>query len=254
MPHADRNLAHAVDPGRAVIANAMQTDTMRERLIVGLDVPSLKEAEKAVRELDGVVSFYKIGYQLAFAGGLDFARELASGGKKIFLDMKLLDIDNTVAKGVENIVKMGMTMLTLHAYPKTMRAAVEAARGSELCLLAVTVLTSMDEQDVIDAGYEYDPHTLVLRRAEQALHAGMGGIVCSAAETEAVRRIVGPDMAAVTPGIRPAGSDHGDQKRVMTPADAIRSGSSHLVVGRPIVAAADRRAAAEAILDEMRSA
>ncbi|TPN48071.1 orotidine-5'-phosphate decarboxylase [Mesorhizobium sp. B1-1-4] len=232
----------------------MQTDTMRERLIVGLDVPSLKEAEKAVRELDGVVSFYKIGYQLAFAGGLDFARELASGGKKIFLDMKLLDIDNTVAKGVENIVKMGMTMLTLHAYPKTMRAAVEAARGSELCLLAVTVLTSMDEQDVIDAGYEYDPHTLVLRRAEQALHAGMGGIVCSAAETEAVRRIVGPDMAAVTPGIRPAGSDHGDQKRVMTPADAIRSGSSHLVVGRPIVAAADRRAAAEAILDEMRSA
>ncbi|MBZ9702184.1 MULTISPECIES: orotidine-5'-phosphate decarboxylase [unclassified Mesorhizobium] len=237
-----------------MIANAMQTDTMRERLIVGLDVPSLKEAEKAVRELDGVVSFYKIGYQLAFAGGLDFARELASAGKKIFLDMKLLDIDNTVAKGVENIVKMGMTMLTLHAYPKTMRAAVEAARGSELCLLAVTVLTSMDEQDVIDAGYEYDPHTLVLRRAEQALHAGMGGIVCSAAETEAVRRIVGPDMAVVTPGIRPAGSDHGDQKRVMTPADAIRSGSSHLVVGRPIVAAADRRAAAEAILDEMRSA
>ncbi|TPJ67422.1 orotidine-5'-phosphate decarboxylase [Mesorhizobium sp. B2-4-9] len=232
----------------------MQTDTMRERLIVGLDVPSLKEAEKAVCELDGVVSFYKIGYQLAFAGGLDFAKELASGGKKIFLDMKLLDIDNTVAKGVENIVKMGMTMLTLHAYPKTMRAAVEAARGSELCLLAVTVLTSMDEQDVIDAGYEYDPHTLVLRRAEQALHAGMGGIVCSAAETEAVRRIVGPDMAVVTPGIRPAGSDHGDQKRVMTPADAIRSGSSHLVVGRPIVAAADRRAAAEAILDEMRSA
>ncbi|MBZ9893456.1 MULTISPECIES: orotidine-5'-phosphate decarboxylase [unclassified Mesorhizobium] len=237
-----------------MIANAMQTDTMRERLIVGLDVPSLKEAEKAVCELDGVVSFYKIGYQLAFAGGLDFAKELASGGKKIFLDMKLLDIDNTVAKGVENIVKMGMTMLTLHAYPKTMRAAVEAARGSELCLLAVTVLTSMDEQDVIDAGYEYDPHTLVLRRAEQALHAGMGGIVCSAAETEAVRRIVGPDMAVVTPGIRPAGSDHGDQKRVMTPADAIRSGSSHLVVGRPIVAAADRRAAAEAILDEMRSA
>jgi orotidine-5'-phosphate decarboxylase len=254
MPHADRNLAHAVDPGRAVIASAMQADTMRERLIVGLDVPSLKEAEKAVRELDGVVSFYKIGYQLAFAGGLDFARELASAGKKIFLDMKLLDIDNTVAKGVENIVKMGMTMLTLHAYPKTMRAAVEAARGSELCLLAVTVLTSMDERDVIDAGYEYDPHTLVLRRAEQALHAGMGGIVCSAAETEAVRRIVGPDMAVVTPGIRPAGSDHGDQKRVMTPADAIRSGSSHLVVGRPIVAAADRRAAAEAILDEMRSA
>ncbi|TPI43640.1 orotidine-5'-phosphate decarboxylase [Mesorhizobium sp. B2-9-1] len=227
---------------------------MRDRLIVGLDLPTLKEAESAVSELEGAVSFYKIGYQLAFAGGLDFARELASGGTKVFLDMKLLDIDNTVAKGVENIVKMGVTMLTLHAYPKTMRAAVEAAKGSELCLLGVTVLTSMDEQDVIDAGYEYDPHTLVLRRSEQALHAGMGGIVCSAEEAEAVRRIVGPDLAVVTPGIRPAGSGHGDQKRVVTPAQAIRNGSSHLVVGRPIVAAPDRRAAAEAILAEMQSA
>ncbi|WP_292078390.1 orotidine-5'-phosphate decarboxylase [Mesorhizobium sp.] len=227
---------------------------MRDRLIVGLDLPTLSEAEKTVRELEGAVSFYKIGYQLAFAGGLDFARELASGGTKVFLDMKLLDIDNTVAKGVENIVKMGVTMLTLHAYPKTMRAAVEAAKGSELCLLGVTVLTSMDEQDMIDAGYEYDPHTLVLRRSEQALHAGMGGIVCSAEEAEAVRRVVGPDLAVVTPGIRPSGSDHGDQKRVVTPAQAIRNGASHLVVGRPIVKAPDRRAAAEAILAEMQSA
>ncbi|TIN06018.1 orotidine-5'-phosphate decarboxylase [Mesorhizobium sp.] len=227
---------------------------MQDRLIVGLDVPTLKDAETVVRELDGVVSFYKIGYQLAFAGGLDFARELASGGTGIFLDMKLLDIDNTVAKGVEAIARMGMTMLTLHAYPKTMKAAVAAARGSDLCLLGVTVLTSMDERDVIDAGYEHDPHTLVLRRSEQALHAGMGGIVCSAEEAEAVRRIVGPNMAVVTPGIRPKGSDHGDQKRVVTPAQAIRNGSSHLVVGRPIVSAADRRAVAEAILDEMRSA
>ncbi|MGT2465197.1 orotidine-5'-phosphate decarboxylase [Mesorhizobium atlanticum] len=232
----------------------MRAKSMQERLIVGLDLPTLKEAERAVQELEGAVSFYKIGYQLAFAGGLDFARELASGGTRVFLDMKLLDIDNTVAKGVENIVKMGVTMLTLHAYPKTMRAAVEAAKGSELCLLGVTVLTSMDEQDMIDAGYEYDPHTLVLRRSEQALHASMGGIVCSAEEAEAVRRIVGPDLAVVTPGIRPSGSDHGDQKRVVTPAQAIRNGSSHLVVGRPIVTAPDRRAAAEAILAEMQSA
>ncbi|ESZ13539.1 orotidine 5'-phosphate decarboxylase [Mesorhizobium sp. L48C026A00] len=231
-----------------------RASTMQDRLIVGLDVPTLKDAETVVRELDGVVSFYKIGYQLAFAGGLDFARELASGGTRIFLDMKLLDIDNTVAKGVEAIARMGMTMLTLHAYPKTMKAAVAAARGSDLRLLGVTVLTSMDERDVIDAGYEHDPHTLVLRRSEQALHAGMGGIVCSAEEAEAVRRIVGPNMAVVTPGIRPKGSDHGDQKRVVTPAQAIRNGSSHLVVGRPIVSAADRRAVAEAILDEMRSA
>lgn len=225
-----------------------------DRLIVGLDVPTLAEAEKVVRSLDGTVSFYKIGYQLAFAGGLGFAGELAAEGKKIFLDMKLLDIDNTVAKGVENIVKMGVTMLTLHAYPKAMRAAVEAARGSDLVLLAVTVLTSMDEQDMIDAGYEYDPHTLVLRRAEQALAAGMGGLVCAATEAAAVRRIVGPGLAVVTPGIRPAGAERGDQKRVMTPADAIRAGASHLVVARPVVGAVDRPAAARAILAEMASA
>lgn len=227
------------------------TVTARDRLIVGLDIPTIGEAEAIVKALGDDVLFYKIGYQLAFAGGLEFARDLAADGKMIFLDMKLLDIDNTVAKGVENIAKMGMSMLTLHAYPKAMRAAVEAARGSDLCLLGVTVLTSMDEQDVIDAGYEYDPHTLVLRRAEQARAAGMGGIVCSAEESSAVRKIVGPDMAIVTPGIRPVGSDKGDQKRVMTPADALRAGSSHLVVARPIVKAADPHAAALAILDEM---
>ena len=229
----------------------MTGNLMRDRLIVGLDVPTVAEARKVVEELDGVVSFYKIGYQLAFAGGLDFARELAAGGAKVFLDMKLLDIDNTVAKGVENIARMGVTMLTLHAYPKAMRAAVEAASGTGLCLLGVTVLTSMDEADMIEAGYEYDPHTLVLRRAEQALAAGMGGVVCSASEAAAVRKIVGPELAVVTPGIRPAGSDHGDQKRVVTPRDAIRAGASHLVVARPIVASVDRRAAARAILEEI---
>lgn len=228
--------------------------TARERLIVGLDVPTVQDAEKIVADIGDEVLFYKIGYQLAFAGGLEFARDLAKSGKKIFLDMKLLDIDNTVASGVENIVKMGMSMLTLHAYPKAMKAAVEAAKGSDLCLLGVTVLTSMDEQDLIDAGYEYDPHTLVLRRAEQARLAGMGGIVCSAEEAAAVRKIVGPDMAIVTPGIRPAGSDKGDQKRVMTPADALKAGSTHLVVGRPIVKAADPRQAARAILAEMAGA
>jgi len=230
------------------------TETARDRLIVGLDLPTIADAEKIVSTLGNDVSFYKIGYQLVFAGGLEFARDLAKSGKNVFLDMKLLDIDNTVAKGVENIVKMGMTMLTLHAYPKAMKAAVEAARGSELCLLAVTVLTSMDEQDVIDAGYEYDPHTLVLRRAEQARAAGMGGIVCSAEESAAVRKIIGPDMALVTPGIRPAGADKGDQKRVMTPSEALKAGSSHLVVARPIVAAAEPLAAARAILAEMNGA
>ncbi|MFM2279743.1 MAG: orotidine-5-phosphate decarboxylase [Pseudomonadota bacterium] len=226
----------------------------KDRLIVGLDVPTVNDAETVVRELGSTVDFYKIGYQLAFAGGLEFARDLAKDGKKIFLDMKLLDIDNTVASAVENIAKMGMTMLTLHAYPKAMRAAVEAARGTDLCLLGVTVLTSMDETDLIDAGYEYDPHTLVLRRAEKARQAGMGGIVCSAEEASAVRKIVGAEMAVVTPGIRPAGADKGDQKRVMTPAEAIRSGASHLVVARPIIRAADRLEAARSILAEIRDA
>lgn len=227
---------------------------MRDRLIVALDVPTLADAEKVVGDVGDAVSFYKIGYQLVFAGGLGFARELAAEGKKVFLDMKLLDIDNTVAKGVENIARMGMSMLTLHAYPKAMRAAVSAAEGSGLCLLGVTVLTSMDEHDLVEAGYEYDPHTLVLRRAEQALAASMGGIVCSADEAAAVRKVVGPDLAVVTPGIRPTGSAHGDQKRVVTPADGIRSGASHLVVGRPVVAAPDPRAAALSIIEEMKRA
>lgn len=233
----------------------MPGEPMRERLIVGLDVPSVKDAESVVRELGDTAGFYKIGYQLAYApAGLDFARELAKSGAKVFLDLKLLDIDNTVAKGVEAIARMGMSMLTLHAYPKAMKAAVEAAKGSGLCLLGVTVLTSMDEQDLIAAGYEYDPHTLVMRRAEQALQAGMGGVVCSADEAAAVRRIVGPGLAVVTPGIRPAGADRGDQKRVVTPAEAVRKGASHLVVARPIVGAVDRKAAARAIIAEMKSA
>lgn len=231
------------------------TQAMKDRLIVGLDLPTLKEAEAAVRDLEGVVSFYKIGYQLAFAGGFDFARELASGGTKVFLDMKLLDIDNTVAKGVEAIARMGVTMLTVHAYPKVMGAAVAAARGSDLCLLGVTVLTSMDGPDLLDAGYAgTDPQALVARRAEQARQAEMGGIVCSAGEAAAVRAIVGPAMAVVTPGIRPAGGDRHDQKRVVTPAEAIRSGASHLVVARPIVGAPDRRAAAQTMLAEMAAA
>ncbi len=230
------------------------TNDIRDRLIVGLDVPTLTEADRVVAALGDTVSFYKIGHQLAFAGGLSFARELAGSGKKIFLDMKLLDIDNTVAKGVENIARMGMTMLTIHAYPKAMRAAVKAAEGSGLTLLGVTVLTSMDDADLNDAGYALTARELVAKRVAQARETGMGGIVCAPTEVEEMRGVAGPDMALVTPGIRPAGSDHGDQKRVMTPGDAIRAGSTHLVVARPIVAAQDPKAAAEAILNEMAAA
>ena len=232
----------------------IDANNVAERLIVGLDLPDVAAAEKAVSELDGVVSFFKIGYRLVFAGGLELARDLAASGKNVFLDMKLLDIDNTVAEGVENVAAMGVSMLTVHAYPKAMRAAVEAAAGSKLCLLGVTVLTSMDDRDLTEAGYGFDARALVERRARQARETGMGGIVCAATEAAAVRAIVGPELALVTPGIRPAGAAHGDQKRVMTPADALRAGASHLVVAPPIVGARDRRAAAQAIVAEMETA
>ena len=227
---------------------------VRNKLIVALDVSSTAEAEAAVRALGETVSFYKIGYQLAYSGGLGFARELAEQGKSVFLDMKLLDIDNTVAKATEAIARMGVQMLTLHAYPKAMAAAVAAADGSGLCLLGVTVLTSMDDGDLADAGYGLTAARLVERRAAQARVAGMGGIVCSAEEAGAMRGLIGPDMAIVTPGIRPAGGDKGDQKRVMTPQAAMRAGASHLVVGRPIMGAVDKKAAAETILAEMAGA
>lgn len=224
------------------------------RLIVPLDLPSLDDARAMVERLGETVSFYKIGYRLAYAGGLDLARDLKADGKSVFLDLKLLDIDNTVAQGVASVAALGADMLTIHAYPKAMAAAVEAARGSAMTLLGVTVLTSMDDHDLSDAGYHDTAAVLVAKRARQAREAGMGGIVCSAAEAEAVRDIVGPDMAIVTPGIRPPGADAGDQKRVATPADALGAGASHLVVGRPIIAAPDPAAAALAIVAQMRSA
>jgi orotidine-5'-phosphate decarboxylase len=226
----------------------------KDRLIVALDVPTMLEAAGIVESLGDEVSFYKIGHQLAFVGGLDLARELKAAGKSVFLDMKLLDIDNTIAKGVENIARLGVDMLTLHAYPKAMAAAVEAAKGTDLTLLGVTVLTSMDDKDLSEAGYHDDAATLVLKRARQAARIGMGGIVCSAEEAEPVREIVGENMAVVTPGIRLADGEVGDQKRVVTPDVAIRSGASHLVVGRPIVAAEDRRAAARQFLNQIETA
>lgn len=229
----------------------MSDDVMNGRLIVALDVPGPVQAEAVVRDLGDHVSFYKIGYQLAFCGGLDLARDLVASGKRIFLDLKLLDIDNTVARGVESIAGLGVSMLTIHAYPKAMRAAVDAARGSQLCLLAVTVLTSMDEKDVSEAGYGHAPADLVRIRADQAVQAGMGGVVCAAPEARAVRDRLGPELAVVTPGIRGQKDPHGDQKRVSTPRQAILAGASHLVVGRPITGAPDRRAAAQAILNEM---
>ena len=226
----------------------------RDRLILPLDVPNIADAERMVEKLGEAVSFYKIGHQLAFAGGLEFSRDLLADGQQVFLDMKLLDIDNTISKGVENIVKMGVQMTTIHAYPKAMKAAIEAAKGSELCLLGVTVLTSMDDMDLSDAGYAQNAQDLVLDRATKASEIGMGGVVASAQEASNIRKRVRSDMAIVTPGIRPAGSAVGDQKRVMTPGDAIAAGSTHLVVGRPITAAEDPKSAAQAVIDEIAAA
>lgn len=225
---------------------------MAGTLIVALDLDTRAEAERLVADLGGDVDFYKIGYQLFYGGdGLNLGKALIAAGKKVFFDLKLLDIDNTVEKGVAAIAATGAQMLTVHAYPKAMRAARKAAQGGALCVLGVTVLTSMDDADVAEAGYGRDAAGLVSLRAEQARAAGIGGIVCSPNEAEMVRAIVGKDMAVVTPGVRPAGADKGDQKRVMTPALALEAGASHLVVGRPITAAADPRAAARAILVEM---
>ena len=223
-----------------------------DRLVLALDVSSRSEAESLVEKLGDKISFYKIGYQLAYGGdGLALGAELARAGKQVFFDLKLLDIDNTVARAVEAIAGTGASMLTIHAYPQAMAGAAEAARDTDLKLLAVSVLTSMDESDLMEAGYDRDVESLVGLRAYQARQAGMGGVVCSAHEAALVRKMLGNDMSIVTPGIRPRGEDQGDQKRVVTPAEALQWGATHLVVGRPITGAVDPLAATYRILEEM---
>ena len=225
---------------------------MAGTLIVALDLDTRGEAETLIARLGDSVEFYKIGYQLFYGGdGLNLGKALLAAGKQVFFDLKLLDIDNTIEKGVAAIARTGATMLTVHAYPKTMRVAAKSASGSGLSVLGVTVLTSMDDGDLAEAGYARDAAGLVALRAQQALDAGIGWIVCSANEAEMVRGIVGTKLSIVTPGIRPAGSAAGDQKRVMGPAAAITAGATHLVVGRPITAAPDPAVAARAILAEM---
>jgi len=226
----------------------------RDRLIVALDVPTVAVAEAMVERLGDSVSFYKIGYQLAFAGGLSFTDALIAAGKQVFLDLKLHDIGNTVAKGVESVAQTGATFLTVHAYPQTMKAAMEAKRGSKLKILGVTVLTSYDDADLVAAGYKLGVSALVGQRAAQARDLKVDGLVCSAEEAANLRKIVGPGLSLVTPGIRPAGASKDDQKRIMTPEKAIAAGADYLVVGRPIVEAADPKAAADAIVAEIAQA
>jgi orotidine-5'-phosphate decarboxylase len=223
----------------------------RDRLIVALDLPGVDAAEAMVARLGDSVSFYKIGYQLAYAGGLPLVRKLAQSGKKVFLDLKLHDIGNTVARGVESVSRLGATFLTVHAYPQTMKAAVEGRDGSGLKILAVTVLTSYDDGDLQAAGYRLGVSDLVEARARQAQALGVEGLVCSPEEAARLRAIVGDQMVLVTPGIRPAGVAAGDQKRMMTPGRAIAAGADYLVVGRPVIEAADPGGAAEAVQREI---
>jgi orotidine-5'-phosphate decarboxylase len=222
-------------------------------LIVALDLPSVAEADAMVAKLGDAVSFYKIGYQLGFAGGLTFTSDLIAAGKQVFLDLKLHDIGNTVAKGVESVAKSGAAFLTVHAYPQTMKAAVDGKAGSKLKILAVTALTSYDDADLFEAGYKIGVSALVVQRAAQARDLGVDGLVCSAEEAAKLRIAVGPGMALVTPGIRPAGSARDDQKRVMTPGRAIAAGADYLVIGRPIVEADDPKAMAQQIIAEIES-
>ena len=225
--------------------------TAIDRLILALDVPTVIDARDIVTKTKDFVGVYKIGLQLLFAGGQDFAKELIAEGHKVFLDVKLLDIDNTIEKAVENIAKIGVTFATIHAYPRNMQAATNALKNSNLCLLGVTVLTSMDDSDLLATGYAENVESLVKMRCMEAKNIGIGGIVCSPNEVNSLRNIVGPDLIMVTPGIRPSDADTGDQKRIATPRDAIQAGSDYLVVGRPITASVNMQDETEKIVEEI---
>ena len=233
----------------------MNARAPRDRLIVALDLPDVGEAERLVERLGDAANFYKVGMELAYGGeGLTFASQLAAAGKQVFLDLKLHDIPNTVGRATAQAAGLGATFLSIHAYPQTMRAAAAGAKGTGLRLLGVTVLTSCDDADLIEAGYRFGVVEMVRRRAEQAQALGVDGLVASAEEVADIRATVGKAMFLVTPGIRPAGAEAGDQTRIATPASATRAGADYLVVGRPITAAADPRQAAAALVAEIASA
>lgn len=231
----------------------MSHDTVRDRLIVALDMPSVEEARQLVSKLDDTVSFYKVGLELLFAGGLDLARDLRRRGKRVFLDMKLLDIGNTVERAVANATELDITFLTVHGHDlKTLRAAVAGRASGKVKLLAVTVLTNLTEEDLRQQGSTLSPADLVLRRAELAHAAGFDGVIASGQEAARIRAATGPDFLIVTPGIRLTGSATDDQERVMTPEHAIAAGANHIVVGRPITQADDPKLAAETFIHHIR--
>ncbi len=226
----------------------------RDRMIVALDLPSVDDAQAMIKKLGDSVTFYKIGMELVYAGGLDLVRQLSSSGKKVFLDLKLHDIPNTVEKATQRVVDLGATFLTVHAFPQTMKAAVKGKGLSPLHILGVTVMTSYDDSDLIEAGYSMGVRDLVAHRAQQAKAIGINGLILSPEEVAGMRALIGPSLTLITPGIRPKGSEKGDQKRVMTPGEAISAGADYLVIGRPITAATDPKSIADAVVDEISSA
>ena len=230
----------------------------KNRLIVALDVPTAAQARELARQLSGICRWVKVGLELYLAAGAAIVEELASQGFSVFLDLKFHDIPNTVAGAVRSAASMGASLLTVHAAggPAMLAAAAEAAaaQANSPRLLAVTVLTSMDAAQLAAIGVDASPADQVLRLARMAQNSGIDGLVCSAEEIRVLRQELGPAMQLVIPGIRPAGSEVGDQKRISTPADAIRAGANALVVGRPITKASNPAQAAEAILKEIASA
>lgn len=222
------------------------TSDPRSRLFVALDLAGVSRAWAMVQQLGDAALCYKVGLELLFGGGIEFARELKSGGKTVFLDMKLLDIPNTVEKATAGIAALGLDYLTVHGTDrKTLDAAVRGRASSELKLLAVTVLTSLDAADLREQGIATgDAAALVVHRARLARDSGFDGVIASGQEAAAIRAAIGADFLVVTPGIRLAEGPVQDQARVLTPARAIAAGATHLVVGRPITEAADPAAAA----------
>ena len=229
----------------------MKQEAMTNPIIVALDVESAEEARALIARLGSRVNFYKVGMELYAAGGMEFVRELLGEGKDVFLDLKFYDIPETVKRAVAQVARTGVRFLTVHAVGSVMRAAVEGKKGWALKILGVTVLTSFGPEDLDDLNYDGTIASLVEQRARRAVECRVEGIVASPLEAAAVRRIVGPHAILVTPGVRSAGVDAGDQKRVATPAQAIRDGADYLVIGRQITRAADPAAEAARILTEL---
>ncbi|WP_297691421.1 orotidine-5'-phosphate decarboxylase [Phenylobacterium sp.] len=221
------------------------------RLIVPLDFPTAEAARAAVARLGQAVSFYKVGLELFATDGMAVARELKAAGRQVFLDWKLHDIPTTVQKATAAIAGAGCDFLTVHGEPQVMAAAVRGRAGAPLKILAVTVLTSLDDADLKEMGYAESARALVERRIRQAIAAGCDGVIASPHEAALARRLGGPEFLVVTPGVRPDWSAKNDQARAATPAEALQAGASHIVCGRPITAADDPHAAALRVVSEM---